>query len=200
MRGTVKQGSGGAGGGVKEEGGGVVKTTSGGGRRSKANNTHAAQIPTATIKQEVGAEVKPDPDAATATTPCLNGDDPVSKTASTCPGNNNNNTNAINNNKAGTTAKVKTEIANGGPEGDIKPITTSTTTATTTVTTTTTTTTSTTTTTTPPHTSEGCNVIGDGDGAKVAGVCAGVGSLDGVSLPQLHTAGRISCIPCIVST
>lgn len=105
MRGTVKQGSGGAGGGVKDEGGGGVKTGNSGGRRSKANHTHAAPLPTATIKQEVVAEVKPDPDAATATTPCLNGDDPASKTAPACPGNNNNTTSANNNNK-GATAKV----------------------------------------------------------------------------------------------
>lgn len=39
--------------------------------------------------------------------------------------------------------------------------------------------------------SAGCNVIGDGDGNKVAGVCSGVASLDGSSMHQLHPSGRI---------
>lgn len=110
MRGTVKQGGGGAGGGVKDEGGGGVKTGGAGGRRNKANHAHATPIPTANIKQEAGAEVKPDPDAATGNAaPCLNGDDSAAKTTAACPGNNNNTTNANNNNNGGGGAKVRTQ-------------------------------------------------------------------------------------------
>lgn len=37
-----------------------------------------------------------------------------------------------------------------------------------------------------------CNVMGDGDGAKVAvAMCGGVASLEaGAALPHLHTSGR----------
>lgn len=51
--------------------------------------------------------------------------------------------------------------------------------------------------------SAGCNVIGDGDGNKVAGVCSGVAALDGSSMHQLHPSGRtprgplgVLCVDC----